>query len=109
MRGYQLTFFTQQDRKHGHQLLGEWLVEEADKLGIGGATMIAAMEGFGRDRKLRSACFFELVNQPVEITMAVSEPECKRLLQRLREEEINIFCIRAPIEFGMTNDFTEDC
>lgn len=46
MQGYQLTFFTQQDRKHGHLPLGEWLVQEARKLDIGGATLIAASEGF---------------------------------------------------------------
>ena len=58
MIGYQLTFFTQQDRKHDHMPLGEWLVQEARKLGIGGATLIVATEGFGHDRKLHSAHFF---------------------------------------------------
>ena len=29
MQGFQLTFFTQQDRKRGHLPLGDWLVEEA--------------------------------------------------------------------------------
>lgn len=108
MQGYQLTFFTQQDRKHGHQLLSEWLIEEARRLEIGGATMITAAEGFGRDRKLRSTHFFELVNQPVEVTMAVNKLDSERLFQRLREEGINIFCVKTPIEFGMTNDFMED-
>lgn len=108
MQGYQLTFFTQQDRKHGHQLLSEWLIEEARRLEIGGATMIAAAEGFGRDRKLRATHFFELANQPVEVTMAVSEQESKRLFRRLREEGISIFYIKTPIEYGMTDDFVED-
>jgi hypothetical protein len=32
MRGYQLTFFTQQDRQHNHQPLGECLLQAAMKL-----------------------------------------------------------------------------
>ena len=72
MKGYQLSFFTQQDRKHGHQPLGEWLLEEERRLGIGGATLLTAAEGFGHARKIHSARFFELSDQPIEVTLAVS-------------------------------------
>ncbi len=102
MQGFQLTFFTQQDRRHGNLPLGEWLIQEARKLGVAGATLIAATEGFGHDRKLHSAHFFELADQPVEIMLAVSEQDAIRLFDRLREEGINIFYVKTPIEFGMT-------
>ncbi|MXS85347.1 DUF190 domain-containing protein [Nitrosomonas sp. HPC101] len=108
MQGYQLTFFTQQNRTHKRQFLSNWLIEEAHKLGIGGATLIAATEGFGRDRKLHAARFFELADQPIEITMALSEAESKRLFQRLHDEKINMFYIKIPIEFGMTDDLPGD-
>jgi PII-like signaling protein len=104
MQGYQITFFTQQDRKHGSLLLGDWLIQEARKLGVGGATLIPASEGFGHDHKLHSAHFFELADQPIEVTMAISETDTERLLLRLREEKINMFYVKAPIEFGMTDD-----
>lgn len=104
MQGYQLTFFTQQDRKHGHMPLGDWLVEAARQLGIGGATLIAATEGYGHGHKLHSAHFFELADQPIEVTMALSAQEAERLFQRLREEKINIFFVKTPIEFGMTGE-----
>lgn len=71
MHGYQLTFFTQQDRRHHGLPLAQWLLEEARNMGISGATLIPAAEGFGHDRKIRSAHFFELTDQPVEVTMAV--------------------------------------
>ena len=102
MQGYQLTFFTQQDRKHGCLSLGEWLVQEARKLGVGGATLIAASEGFGHGHKLHSAHFFDLADQPIEITMALSESDVQRLFQRLHDEKINVFYVKMPIEFGMT-------
>ncbi|WP_295629272.1 DUF190 domain-containing protein [uncultured Nitrosomonas sp.] len=102
MIGYQLTFFTQQDRKHDHMPLGEWLVQEARKLGIGGVTLIVATEGFGHDRKLHSAHFFELTDQPIEVTMAVDELEAERMFAHLKHESINVFYVKTPIEFGMT-------
>ena len=104
MQGHQLTFFTQQDRKHGHLPLGEWLVQEARDLGMGGATLITASEGFGHGGRLHSAHFFELADQPIEVTMALSESDTARLFQRLREEKINVFYIKTPIEFGMTEN-----
>lgn len=104
MHGYQLTFFTQQDRKHGHLSLGDWLVQEAHKLGVGGATLLAASEGFGHDHRLHSARFFELADQPIEVTMALSAADAERLFQRLLEEKINVFYVKTPIEFGMTGD-----
>lgn len=102
MQGFQLTFFTQQDRRHAGLPLGEWLIQEARKLGVAGATLIAATEGFGHDRKLHSAHFFDLADQPIEITLAISETDAQRLFEKLREEKINIFYVKTPIEFGMT-------
>ena len=66
--------------------------------------MIAGAEGFGHDRKIRSSHFFELTDQPLEVTMAVSSTDADRLFALLREEEVNIFYVKAPIEFGMTGD-----
>lgn len=104
MQGFQLTFFTQQDRRHRGLPLGEWLVQEARKMGVARATMIAAAEGYGRDRKLHSAHFFELADQPIEVIMALSEDDVERIFERLSEEKINIFYVKEPIEFGMTGE-----
>ncbi len=102
MHGYQLTFFTQQDRRHHHLALAQWLLEEARTLGISGATLIPAAEGFGHDGKIRSAHFFELADQPLEVTMAVSDVDAERFFARLKEEGVDIFYVKTPIEFGMT-------
>jgi len=104
MKGLQLTFFTQQDRRHGTLPLGEWLIQEARRLGVAGATLIAASEGFGHNRKLHSAHFFELADQPIEVLMALSSADAERLFARLREENIRVFCVQTPIEFGMTGE-----
>lgn len=107
MHGYQLTFFTQQDRTHRHLPLAQWLLEEAQKLGVSGATVVPGAQGFGHDRKIRSAHFFELADQPLEVTMAISGADADRLFARLREESLNIFYVKTLIEFGMTGDLVE--
>ena len=100
MNGYQITFFTRQDKRHQGRPVGDWLVHLARELGLRGATLIAAGEGFGHGRRLHSAHFFELADQPVEVTLAVTEEESGRLFDRLRTEGVHLFYVRTPIEFG---------
>jgi PII-like signaling protein len=104
VHGYQLTFFTQQDRRHGGLPLAQWLIEEARQLGLAGATMFAAAEGFGHQRKLHSAHFFELADQPIEVTMAVSSDDAERIFARLRDERVDVFYTLAAIEYGMSSE-----
>jgi len=102
VQGFQLTFFTQQDHRHRGKTLAHWLVEEARALGIGGATLITASEGFGRHRRIHSAHFIELADSPVEVVMAMSVEEAVLLFARLESEKVELFYIKTPIEFGMT-------
>ena len=55
MQGFKLTFFTQQDRSVHGQSLALWLLEQAKELGIRGATLTAASEGFGHDKNFNQA------------------------------------------------------
>lgn len=102
MQGFQLSFFTEQDRRLQGEPLAEWLLQEARRLGLGGGTVIAASEGFGRHGKLHAARFFELADQPLEVTFAVTAEECERLLQHLRQAQVRLFYIKTPVEFGST-------
>ena len=85
MKGYQITFFTQQDRRHGHTPLAEWLMLAARDLGIRGATIIAGSEGYGHHRRIHSAHFFELADQPQEVVMALNEEEASQLFALLKK------------------------
>jgi len=104
MNGYQITFFTQQDRRQHGKQIGDWLVQLAKKMGLRGATMFAGVEGFGQHHRIHSAHFFDLADQPVEVVMAVSTEECERLFARLREEGVHIFYVRSPVEFGILGE-----
>lgn len=101
MKGYQVTFFTQQDRRHAHKSVAEWLMWTARELGIRGATIVSASEGFGRDRRIHSARFFELAEQPQEVVMAVSEAELGQLFERIEQEGVHVFYAKTAVEFGV--------
>ena len=101
MKGYQITFFTQQDCRHQHQPMAEWLLHVARDLGLRGATIVAGSEGYGQHRRIHSAHFFELADQPQEIVMAVSEEEAERLFEHLKKEGVKLFFVKTPVEFGV--------
>ena len=100
MVGFQLTFFTQQDHRHRGKPLGQWLLEEARAMGIGGATLIAASEGFGHHRHLHQMHLLSFADQPLEVVMAVTPEEADRIFARLNAEKIKIFYSKTPVEFG---------
>ena len=101
-QGYQLIFFTQQNRKLEGMTVAEWLLKTAKDLGIPGATMSLAQGGYGRDGKFHSAHFFELAEVPEEVLMAVTEEECDGLFAEIDEAKLEIFYTKSPIEFGLT-------
>jgi uncharacterized protein len=104
MNGYQISFFTQQDRRHDGKPLGDWLVRLAREMGLRGATLIAGSEGFGRHGRIHSAHFFELSDQPIEVLMAVTDEEAERVFARLRAENVQLFYVKTAVEFGLLGD-----
>ena len=100
MNGYQVTFFTQQDRHNHGMPLADWLLKAAKGLGIAGGTVIAAAEGLGHDKRLHSAHFFELADQPVEITFVLSEADTSVLFALLNQENIRLFYTKVAVEYG---------
>jgi PII-like signaling protein len=101
MNGYQVTFFTQQDRRNHGQPLADWLLLTAKNLGIKGGTVIAAAEGLGHDQRVHSAHFFELADQPMEVTFALSADEMTALFDVLGQEDIRLFYTKYPVEYGV--------
>lgn len=100
MNGYQITFFTQQDKRHHGKPLGEWLLLLARDMGLPGATLVAGSEGFGQHRRIHSAHFFELADQPQEVQVVASEADAERLFARLEAEGVHLFYVKAAVEFG---------
>ncbi len=70
MNGYQVTFFTQQDRHHDGKQVHEWLVAAAKDVGVRGSTVVMGAEGTDHTGERHSFRFFELADQPIKVTMA---------------------------------------
>ncbi|WP_428424952.1 DUF190 domain-containing protein [Methylibium sp.] len=100
MKGYQVTFFLQQDRRHGRQQMHEWLMQTAKSLGIRGSTAVMAAEGYGHSGKRHSMHFFELADQPIEVTIAMDEGQAQALFEVLEREKANLFYVKSVVEFG---------
>lgn len=104
MNGYQITFFTVLNHRHKGKPVGDWLVKLANEMGLGGATLIGAGEGFGHHHRIHSAHFFELADQPQEVVLVASAEEADRLMKRLEAEDVHIFYSKVPVEFGVIGD-----
>ena len=51
-KGYQISFFTEQSRRKDGRPMGNWILETAKSLGIPGATLFPAAEGYGLKARL---------------------------------------------------------
>lgn len=101
MNGYQITFFTVQGYRHKGKPIGDWLVHLAKEMGLSGATLIGAGEGFGHHRRVHSVHFIELADQPQEVVMILTADEADRLFDRLKAEGAHLFYAKTAAEFGV--------
>jgi PII-like signaling protein len=94
MQGFQIVFFTEQDRRIEGTQPVQWLLELAKELGIKGSTVFTGAESVGKDGKRHSVHFFELTDQPVEVMMAVSEDEARKVFERINVTDTRLFIQR---------------
>ncbi|MFV0348303.1 MAG: DUF190 domain-containing protein [Halodesulfovibrio sp.] len=101
-KGYLVTFFTQQSRVHAGMSLAEWIIGEAKKIGVRGATLFSGKEGFGHDGRFHSGNYFDLEDIPQQVTMALTVEECEQLMATLKSSGQRVFYTRSEAEFGFT-------
>jgi len=107
--GHFLRFYVHEGHRHHHLLLWDWLLQQANKLGIRGGSAFKAMAGFGRHHVLHEAHFFELAGSlTVEVEFIVTEAESKKLLELIEREEIRVFYASIPARFGIINPDRKD-
>jgi PII-like signaling protein len=109
MDGSFLRFYVHEDHRHHGRLVWEWLLEQANKLGIGGGSAFKAMAGFGRHHMLHEARFFELAGSlTVEVEFIVTDEEERNLLEFLHREKVRLFYALIPARFGVINPDARD-
>jgi PII-like signaling protein len=103
MQGAFLKFYVSESAKHHGKLLYEWLLEEAQRIGIPGASAFRAIAGYGRHARMHEEHFFELAGDlPVMVEFFADESTASEFLERLKQEKISIFYIRLPSQGGIT-------
>ena len=102
MRGISLQFFVPEGEKHDGELMYEWLLEKAKKLGIPGGSAFRAVAGYGRHGVLHEQTFFELAGElPVEVIFITSSQLADEFLEQLTREGLNLFYAKTETEFGV--------
>ena len=109
MQGSFLRFYVHEGQRHQHRLVWEWLLEQANRLGVRGGSAFRAMAGFGRHHVLHESHFFELAGSlTVEVEFIVSDQEAEKLLELIAGEKIRLFYARVPAQFGIINPDAKD-
>ena len=109
MEGSYLRFYIHEGQRCHGQLSWEWLLMQANKMGIRGGSAFRAMAGFGRHHQLHEATFFELAGTlTVEVEFIATEDEVERLLDLVRQEKIRAFYTLIPARFGVVNPGASD-
>lgn len=109
MQGCFLRFYVHEGNRHHGRLVWEWLLEQANKLGIRGGSAFRAMAGFGRHHVLHENHFFELAGTlTVEVEFIVTDEESRQLLELLHREKIRLFYAHIPARFGVINPDRSD-
>ena len=104
MNGCFLRFYVHEDQRIHRTLLWEWLLQQANKLGIRGGSAFRAMAGFDSHHVLHEDHFFELAGTlTVEVEFIVTDDEVDQLLALLRKENVRVFYARIPAVFGVIN------
>jgi PII-like signaling protein len=109
MQGSFLRFYVHENQRHGRRLLWEWLLEQANALGIRGGSAFRAMAGFGRHHVLHESTFFELAGTlTIEVEFLVTEEEARQLLALVQGTGMRLFYASVPAQFGVINPDVSD-
>lgn len=94
-------YVSESSRHHGKPTY-EWLLDEAQRLGISGGSAFRAVAGFGRHGR-HDAGFFELAGElPVAVEFLVEAPVADQLLEQITAANLTLVYARLPAEVGVT-------
>jgi PII-like signaling protein len=97
-----LRFYVHENHRLHWKPLWEWLLTEANKMGIPGGSAFRAMAGFGEHRVLHEDRFFELQGSlTVEVEFIVTEAQAQQLIERASQEKIRALYALIPARFGV--------
>jgi PII-like signaling protein len=97
-----LQIFVNEAHRHQGRLTYEWLLDQAQAVGIQGGSAFQSIAGFGRHGR-HDAGFFELAGElPVAVQCIAQAGEIDALLKAVSEAGLKLAYARLPAEFGIT-------
>lgn len=109
MEGELLRFYVDEKQCHHGVLLWEWLLQQANSIGMRGGSAFRAIGGFGRHHAVHEERFFELAGSTaIKVEFIANEAESRQLLALLHQEKIRIFYAVVPARFGIINPDVAD-
>jgi PII-like signaling protein len=109
MQGSLLRFYVHENQRCHGRLFWEWLLDQANQMGIRGGSAFRAMAGFGRRHQLHEDHFFELAGTlTVEVEFIVSDTEAQQLVDLVKGEKARVFYALMPARFGVVNPDAKD-
>jgi PII-like signaling protein len=109
MDGCLLRIYLHEHQRYDGQLAWEWLLAQANALGIRGGSAFRAMAGFGHHHHVQEASFFELAGDlAIEVEFIVTESESEQLLAIIKAAGLRAFYAHSPARFGVVNPESSD-
>ncbi len=105
MQGIYLKLFVPETLRHHGNLLYEWILKQAEAIGIPGGSAVRALAGFGRNGRLHEQHFFELAGElPIIMEFFATDEAINRLLALLAAENHALFYIKFHAEAAIVGE-----
>lgn len=99
VEGLEATFiFIEGSRSHGKSVKSV-LVDTLKKNDANGYSIRTDFEGVGHKNRLHSPRFFELADNPIELTFVDKPALVKTVLDKVRELQLPVFCVVKEAAF----------
>ena len=97
-----LRVFVSESSRHQGKLTYEWLLDEAQRLGISGGSAFRALAGFGRHGR-HDEGFFELAGElPVVVEFFLESSIAELLLASISQAGLKLIYAQFPAEISIT-------
>jgi PII-like signaling protein len=101
--GVLLRFVVHEKQRADGQILHDWLLLSARKLGLPGGLAVRGVAGYGHGGALLEEHFFELAaDMPLEVSFVCSADQAGQLLDAVTAAGLSLFHSITPARFGRT-------
>ena len=98
-QGWELIFMAPRSRRHAGEPVLDAVVGLAAAQGLTHYTRRTDTEGAGAGGRVHSAHFFDLADEPEELTFVATEPQAAALLAAVERAGLQVFALRRLVEY----------